>query len=326
MKFWIFGVAFLLPSIIDIAISWIDTFELVTDIQPSCNLSSDKIHHQAAPIVDGNSTLDKDLKEVVDLISAATFSWSILMTGVFSVVFFVGCFSHIQSKTKLKVLLEVSILVSLFGPVTNVSLLLRNCATGYALIGTSLVSYSTAIVIVAVALEFGFTSFRWSYIGRIIVFIFLTACKAVQIVACTSTFGLFFGTFVSHPIISYTYLFFIVVEVCAMWTANMINRWKFYHLFFDKTSLTPKCSAWPRLPCVLLSIRLTDILVSLLNTLSCMVLVALTVLYFDSSGALFIIAIVSLSLSCLVSLYQLPWKHCCVNEPTDDEVPFIGYE
>lgn len=322
MKFWIFGIAFLVPSLIDMAVSWIDTFEWITKFQSSCNISSEKIHQTViiSPRVDDN------LEEVVALISAIIFSWSILMTGVFSVVFFVGCLSHIQSKIKLKLLLEVSILVSLFGPVTNVNLLLRDCLTGYIVIGVSLLSYSAAIIVVAVTTEWGFTRFQHQYVYQVIVFTILTACKAVQIVSCSSTFGLFFGIASMNSLLSYTYLFFVIVQVVAMWTANVINRWKFYHLFFHKT-LTTRCSVWPHLPRALLCVRGTDIAASVLNTFCCLVLLVLTVLFF-AHGTLFVIAVTSLCISCLVSLYQLPWKHCCIAELTSDHevTPIIGYD
>lgn len=332
MRFWIFGLAFLIPSLLDVVLSLMDTFDLIEDIQPSCNLTSNKIQQAGL----ANSRIENTLNDILDLVSESTFAWSALMTFAFLLVFFIGCCSHIRSRIKLKILLEVSILVSLFGPITNVNLLLRDCLAGYLTIFLSLSFYSIAVVVTSVTTEWGFGAFRLRYICPMLTFSFVTLSKAVQIVACTSSFALYFLMSSSHRTLTYTYLLFVVVQLVSMWISNIINRWKFYHFFFRKIEQLHhccSCTVWSRLSKPTLCLRLIDITVSLLNILSCIVLISLTLAYIERDRNLFFIALVSLCISILVSLYQLPWKHCCIPEEddydeydSDEKEAIIGYD
>ena len=319
MKFWVFGLAFLIPSVVDVGLSLIDTFSFIDEFQPSCNLTSDKIK-QSNFIV--SSKVESTLENVLHILSASTFAWSLAMTVVFSLLFIVGCCSRIKSRTMLKVLLEVSILVSLFGPVTNIKLLLMDCLTGYFTIFLSLFLYSVAVIVTALTTELGFRTFRLSYICPVVTFIFLTLSKAVQIIASTSSFALYFLMSSNHRATTYAFLFFVLVQLGSMWINNIINRSKFYYFFFRKVNPMHhcfSCSVWAHLSKGILCIRVIDITASLLNILSCIVLIALVSLHAERDRNLFFIALFSLCVSVLVSLYQLPWKHCCISQDDEDD-------
>lgn len=319
MKFWVFGLAFLIPSVVDVGLSLIDTFSFIDEFQPSCNLTSDKIK-QSNLIV--SSKVESTLEDVLHLLSTSTFAWSLAMTVVFFLLFLVGCCSHIRSRIMLKVLLEVSILVSLFGPVINIKLLLMDCLTGYFTISLSLFLYSVAVIVTALTTELRFRTFRLSYICPIITFIFLTLSKAVQIIASTSSFAVYFLMSSNHKATTYTFLVFVLVQLGSMWINNIINRSKFYYFFFRKANPMHhccSCSVWSHLPKGIVCVRVIDIAASLLNILSCIVLIAMTSLYVERERNLFFIALFSLCVSVLVSLYQLPWKHCCISQDDDDD-------
>ena len=317
MKFWIFGIGFLIPSLLEMAIALIDTFDWITLIEPSCNFTSEP------PVSSHPTEVQETLSDILNWISVATLSWSFITTTIFVLVFVVGCCLHIQSKTMLKLLLEISIFVSLFGPVSNSGYLLRDCLTGYLIIVLSLTFYSIAVIVTVVATEIQFRSIEWY---QVTVFVFLTVCKAVQIFATISTLAMFLLIPGSLPVLKYSYLLLVAIQFTSMWITNLISRWKFYHLFFKKT-FTLHCIGYYSMPRALCCVRVTDIVVSLLNIFSCGMLLVLTGMYFNVD-TLFYMAVVSLSTSCLIGFLQLPWKHCCVNNDAldNERTHLIGYD
>lgn len=313
MKFWIFGIAFLIPSVFEVVISVIDTFDWITFIEPSCNLTT-------------SSADNETVSNILNFISIGTLSWSILTTIVFILVFLVGCCMHIRSKTMLKVLLEISILMTLVGPVSKSSLLLRDCLTGYLIIFLSLLFYSMAIIITAVTTEISDQSLDWKVLYQVSLFVVLTACKAVQILSVVSTFGVFLLISANLSALKYSYFILVIMKLVSMWISNVINRSKYYHLFFTKTFRRHQCIRCYPVLRSMFCVRITDIIVSILNIICCIILLTLTGIYL-THDSLFYVTVSSLSISCLVNCCLLLCKHCFIKDSKEtDRTPLIGYD
>jgi hypothetical protein len=324
MKFWIFGVAFLVPNVLAVAISLVDTFDWINLIDQSCNLSL------GIPVLKDNSSKIEDASYVLRWISIYDLTWSFLMTLLFFVIFFIGLLYHINTKTMLRLLLEVSILVTVVGPIGNSGLFLRNCLTGYSFFTVSMLVYSIAIIITALTTELHFKRLHWKMIFHIILFIVITICKAAQIVAAISSFTLFLITPSDVPSLKYGYLSVLIVQFLTMWSVSIVNRWKYYHLFFHKELSRSACTACPDIPTRLRCVRVFDVISSFVSILCGLILIILTVIFYIPQ-MLYFVVVISLAISCSISLIQLLYKHSCVKSSADDDddtaiTPLISYD
>ena len=252
----IFGLVFLIVKLVDVTISSSDVFGWITTIDNSCSLSNET-----------GATISKDP------LTWVFFVISVLITAVFSIMFCCSCVCSLYSIRKyenedvLKILLEISIIVAFFNPVSNVKLLLRDCLAGYLMVGAVAAIYCLTVFTVTTAIVD----------SECLITFFITICQTLQLISCLFAFGMFFGFAMKmdNNYVKYSYLGVTIVVSIFVWIKNTLERF-FFHLFFVRND-----------------VKLCYLPNNILVVVSYSILIYLTATYFMSNnGTLHVISLI----------------------------------
>ena len=304
----IFGSIFLAAKLVDVIVSSFDVFNWIGYLQNTC-----KFFNQTDSTTSSNGPY-------VWLF----FVLSVLLTFIFTIVVFCSYRLKTKEETKddsyiLKLLLEIFIIFAFFDPVSNVKLLLRDCLAGYLMVGAVLISYILASNIASVAIEIKLKQRYYqnnNYRLVIVIFCLAMIFQSIQISACLTTFGIFFGFVLNMDdiFVKYGYLVITVVFCASVGLKNVINRWTFYDIISNNKRYNNKCY----LHCITKFesgfLRLCfDAVITAVNFLTCLLLFGLTTVYIQNNthNTLYIVTLVFLGLSSVVSMSYYLFNFSC---------------
>ena len=237
---------FSFANIVDTVISSSDTFHWIDKISTCFNNYS--FFNYADKDISINSSVNS-------IISILLFAWSALMIffpffGFTIYLCLKRChFSNepLRNNVHLLILFEVFIILSIFGPVTNINFWLRDCIASYVALCVSLFFHSLAIIVTMLSarqLCFQNCNTRFNFLKcfrLILQAVIITLLYGIQIVACVSTFAVFFSVIMYNVYFETVYFSFAVLASISMLIANGINRWEFCSYSIDNGQHGNKC-------------------------------------------------------------------------------------
>ena len=277
----VFGLPFLTAKLVDVAVSSSDVFGWIATIDNNCHFDKES-----------GVIISKDpLTWIFFIISA-------LITGFFGIVFCCSCFLGNQEYSpvdlsKLKVLLEISIIAAFFDPVSNVKLLLRDCLAGYLMVGIVIATYSLTVFVTVAFIDIHFQ--QRNQCIHIIVSFLVTICQTVQVVACLFAFSMFFGFAIKMDnSVKYIYLAVTMIVSISVWIKNTIERLSFQVSSRNEYKKKNKCCF--KLPKILIAVNLLCFV---------FLIVIITISFQTNRGTLFVISLTFLLISAFINF-------CCV--------------
>lgn len=297
-------------NFVDTIISSSDTFHWIGKI-PTC-FDNYSIFNNANKDISINSSVNS-------IISILLFAWSALMTGLpfacSTIYLCLKCchFSTDPSKKNvhlLIILFEFFIIFSIFGPVTNINFWLRDCIPSYVVLCVSLFFYSLAIIVAMLSAKqlcIQVYDTQFNFLKCFLQAVIITLLYEVQIVACMSTFAVFFSLIMYSDDFESVYFSFAVLASISMLIANGSNRWEFYFCGINNGQHGNKCSIYLK--------RVVFGIATIIYCLACIILLVLTgTLYRKNERTILIISLcflgvaIFISLSCLLFYFCL-WLH-----------------
>ena len=302
---------FFLANFVDTIISSSDTFHWIGKI-PTC-FDNYSIFNNANKDIAINSSVNS-------IISILLFAWSALMTGLpfaCSTIYLCLKCCHFSTEPSKKnvhliiILFEFFIILSIFGPVTNINFWLRDCIPSYVALCVSLFFYSLAVIVTMLSAKqlcLQVYNTHSNFLTWFLQAVIITLVYEVQIVACVSTFAVFFSLIMYSDDFESVYFSFAVLASISMFIANGSNRWEFYSCNINNGLCGNKCFIYLK--------QVVFGIATIIHCLSCIILLVLTgILYGNNERTILIISLCFLgvsifvsSLSCLLFYFCL-WLH-----------------
>ena len=316
-----FTFIFSFAKIVDTIISSSDTFRWINKM-PTC-FDNYSFFDNADKDIYINSSVNW-------IISTLLFAWSALMISLpFALSTIYLClkcchFSVEPSKKTVRliiiILFEVFIILSIFGPVTNINFWLRDCIASYVALCVSLFFYLLAIIVTTLSAKQLCSQIYNTHSNFLKCFphaLIITLLYGIQIVACVSTFAVFFSVIMDDVYFESVYLFLAVLASISMLIANGSNRCEFYSCSIDNRQHGNK-------RCFYLK-RAVSIIFTAIYWLFCIILIVLTgILYGKNKRTILTISLCFLGVSVVVSLSCLVFYFCLCYRQRDPPAQSSG--